>query len=73
MEKKELIEGEEYLTVGMTTAKALDLVLRAIRNGEEYVNFAMFKNSEHQENNNKPHYKNGGMTCFINKKKSSTD
>ena len=71
MEGKSLKEGEEYLTVSMSSAKALEMVLSAVAKNEKFISFALFKNDEHETNSSKPHYKGNGANCFINKKKGA--
>lgn len=56
---------QKYLSISMKTGDALNLVLKAIAEGKEYINFAAFKKDKQKENS--PHYSSKNCAVWISK------
>lgn len=65
-----LEEGTKYLSIVLSTEKALYLAHKAINEGKENINLAAFLNEERK--GQQPHYKSESISIWISKKKETT-
>ena len=64
-----LEEGKEYISIKMKTAKALELVLKAVSESKDNIDFPAYINDDKTENDSKHNYKSEGVAVWKNIKK----
>lgn len=60
-----MVEERKYLKIVLTAGEALELALKAIKDGKDKVDFALFENDYHKENPSAPHFKNNKIACWV--------